>query len=155
MDIDNFKPFNDNYGFDRGDIAIRELGRIISDVLKLYSAQCSFVGHIGGDDFILIADPGQSEGICFEINHHFKHILPELHGGGDYQLGYYFSKNRKGNLEKFPLLSLSIGIVSTASSNIDSYQKLSQAAAEVKKVAKMTQGFSVFKERRAFDLTDM
>ncbi|QWR77745.1 bifunctional diguanylate cyclase/phosphodiesterase [Candidatus Magnetomonas plexicatena] len=155
IDLDNFKPFNDNYGFDRGDVAIRELGRIILDVLKLYSAQCSFVGHIGGDDFIVIADPGQSEDICSEINSQFKNILPELHGNGDYQHGYYFSKSRKGDLEKFPLLSISIGIVSTASSNIDSYQKLAQAAAEVKKTAKMTPGFSIFKERRAYDLTNI
>jgi diguanylate cyclase (GGDEF)-like protein len=152
IDIDNFKPYNDHYGFEKGDMVIKILASIIKESIDPNYSNYSFVGHIGGDDFILITVPQVSIPTCEKIISEFEKVLPELHGVEDYVRGYYVSKNRKNEEEKFNLLSISIGIVSTEVRRIDSYAYLASIAAEVKKAAKMQSAFtgrsSIVRDRR-------
>jgi len=149
IDIDNFKPFNDHYGFERGDYIIKSLATIITAVLsRLASSSFHFAGHIGGDDFIVVTRPQDSLQAAQEIISEFEALLPDFHGPVDFTTGRYVAKNRRGIEEEFSLLSLSIGIVSTEVYRIESFPQLASLATEVKKKAKMQNGFSIVRDRR-------
>lgn len=146
IDIDNFKPYNDFYGFERGDMAIRVVGDILkrlSEELSSAGAQQIFCGHIGGDDFIIIAPTTEGATLAQRLINEFEENLCLLHGPKDYEIGYYRSTNRKGEQETFSLLSLSVAIISAARRSVDSYAQLASMATEVKKSAKAIKGSSV------------
>jgi len=149
VDIDNFKPFNDYYGFQRGDVVIKSIGEIISDILHSsgFGSSC-FCGHIGGDDFIFITESHQAEMISSQIIKALEEHLPAFHGEFDYSAGCYSAVNRKGELETFRLLSISIGIVNTHLTPVSSYAQLASVSTEVKKAAKKISGSSVVINRR-------
>lgn len=149
IDIDNFKPFNDHYGFQKGDEAIKIIGEIISDVSCRYGKDFAcFCGHIGGDDFILITGPHHAEYLSGLIINELDSMLPLLHGQKDFSAGCYNAMNRKGEPETFGLLSISIGIVNTRLTPIHSYPQLASIATDVKKAAKKLPGSSVVVNRR-------
>jgi diguanylate cyclase (GGDEF)-like protein len=148
IDIDHFKPFNDCYGFARGDLVISELANIIQQSLQRYDNPFNFAGHIGGDDFILITRPSVSLDIAQHIVNLFTQKLDAFHGAEDYKTSRFTSTNRHGDIEHFSLLSLSIGIVSTEVFNISSYSQLASIACEVKKAAKLQAGSSILRDRR-------
>jgi GGDEF domain-containing protein len=149
IDIDNFKPYNDYYGFERGDHVIKTLANTIRKIVQsLTHDDFSFTGHIGGDDFILITRPQISIPWCEQIIFQFDAFLEEFHGREDFRRKFYVSKTRDGKEEPFDLLSLSIGIVSTEVYKIDSYAQLASVASEVKKAAKMQKGSSIVRDRR-------
>ncbi|MES0337529.1 MAG: GGDEF domain-containing protein [Candidatus Magnetobacterium sp. LHC-1] len=148
FDLDNFKPYNDNYGFEKGDNVIGELARIMEGVRDAEADNFSFVGHIGGDDFILITRPKSSFAMCNLIIERFRKKLCSFHGDEDCNKGFYHAKNRKGEVERFELLSLSIGIVSTEVYKIESFAQLASLSSDVKKAAKSKPGFSIVRDRR-------
>jgi diguanylate cyclase (GGDEF)-like protein len=148
IDIDHFKPFNDYYGFARGDAVITGLADIIRSTLQKFDSPFNFAGHIGGDDFILITRPAISIGVAKSIIDDFAIKLDQFHDGEDYRAASFTGVNRRGAMEKFGLLSLSIGIVSTEVTSISSYSQLASIACEVKKAAKMQPGFSIIRDRR-------
>ncbi len=152
IDIDNFKPYNDYYGFQRGDEVIRALGDIIKNMsLTAPSLKAIFCGHIGGDDFIMITDPHLGQAAASRIILAFERLRPTLHGADDFAAGCYTATNRKGETETFPLLSLSIGIVNTLQTPVDSFGQLASLATEVKRMAKKQSGSSIFINRRVRD----
>lgn len=142
IDIDNFKPYNDHYGFEKGDMVIKTLACIIEESIKPDGFDFSFVGHIGGDDFIVIIPPQISIPACEKIIASFEATLPALHDTEDYNRRCYVSKNRKNEEETFNILSISIGIVSTEVYKIKSFAQLASIATEVKKAAKMQSALS-------------
>jgi diguanylate cyclase (GGDEF)-like protein len=148
LDIDNFKPYNDHYGFEKGDYVIKTLARILSDVIAKSHNDFDFIGHIGGDDFIIITRPQNSPLTCKKIISYFESHLLEFHDSSDFERGFYLSHNRRGEEEVCPLLSLSIGIVSTEFYKIESYAQLASIATEVKKAAKSQTGSSIVRDRR-------
>ena len=149
IDIDNFKPFNDYYGFQRGDVVIKAIGEIISAVTRSPDAGFScFCGHIGGDDFIVICGPHHSEYISAQVIKALEDHLPVFHGDKDFSAGCYSAVNRKGEEETFGLLSISIGIVNTRLTPVASYAQLASISTEVKKAAKKLPGSSVVINRR-------
>ncbi|MCS7214715.1 MAG: GGDEF domain-containing protein [Thermodesulfovibrio sp.] len=149
IDINHFKPFNDCYGFEKGDKVITSLGNILKDIAK--TSNDVFIGHIGGDDFILLSKPGVSMTICQKIVSAFEELLPFFHGE-DFIKGYYISKNRKEEQEVFKLLSLTCAIVSTETRNITSFAHLASIASEVKseakKLSRVTNKSIIFRDRR-------
>ncbi len=148
IDIDHFKPFNDYYGFARGDEVITELADIIRHALKRHDSAFNFAGHIGGDDFILVTRPAISISVAQYIVDAFACRLNQFHGKEDYGAASFTGINRTGAAEIFGLLSLSIGIVSTEVINIGSYSQLASIACEVKKAAKLKTGSAIVRDRR-------
>jgi GGDEF domain-containing protein len=149
VDIDNFKPYNDYYGFQRGDVVIKAIGEIISDIVKSSDAGFScFCGHIGGDDFIIITGAHHAEYISTLVIKALDDHLPVFHGEDDFAAGHYSAINRKGERETFGLLSISIGIVNTRLTPVTSYPQLASISTEVKKAAKRLPGSSVVINRR-------
>ncbi|MEW6500279.1 MAG: bifunctional diguanylate cyclase/phosphodiesterase [Thermodesulfobacteriota bacterium] len=154
LDIDDFKPYNDYYGFEKGDQVIRRLGELVVEIVQPQgNDRFRFVGHIGGDDFIVVTRPQASMAICQRILAAFAALLPEFHGQGELGQGYYLATDRQGELRRFPLLSLSIGIVSTEESPVHSYGELAFLASGVKRAAKQEKGSAVVRNRRAFAAT--
>jgi diguanylate cyclase (GGDEF)-like protein/PAS domain S-box-containing protein len=150
IDIDDFKPFNDHYGFQKGDEVIKKLAEIITAVTAACSlSQTSFCGHIGGDDFILITESLQAEQLSTRIIATFEGERLAFHGPRDHGNDGYRALNRKGELESFPLISLSVGIVNTSLSEVGSYAKLASLSTEVKKAAKKKTGSSIVVDGRA------
>lgn len=149
IDIDYFKPYNDYYGFERGDVVIKRLGQIIVDMVQPDgNDRFRFVGHIGGDDFIVITRPHASMQACQRIIDGFSALLPEFHGMAESEAGHYVAADRQGELRHFSLLSLSIGIVSTELCMVESYGELAYLASGVKKAAKQQNGSSIVLNRR-------
>ena len=149
IDIDNFKPYNDYYGFQRGDVVIKAIGEIISGVIRSSGAGLScFCGHIGGDDFIVITGAHHAEYISSQVIKTLEEHLPVFHGEKDFSAGCYSAVNRKGEQETFGLLSISVGIVNTRLTPIGSYAELASISTEVKKAAKKLPGSSVVINRR-------
>lgn len=146
IDIDNFKPFNDVYGYLRGDDIIRLTG----DILARYCvAGADFLGHVGGDDFIILYQSGNWEDRCNGILAAFASAIPAFFSEEDRRHGGYLSEDRRGNKVFHPLVSLSLGVVKIdATRHLSSYQ-IAAAAAEAKKQAKTIAGNSLFIERRA------
>lgn len=154
LDIDNFKPYNDYYGFQRGDVVIKCIGDIIASVAATVDADFScFCGHIGGDDFIIITGPHHAEYVAGKVIKALEEQLPLFHGADDYAAGRYSALNRKGELETFGLLSLSVGIVNTRLTPVSSYAQLASISTEVKKAAKRLPGSSIVINRRVEELT--
>lgn len=149
IDIDNFKPFNDYYGFQRGDVVIKSIGETISAVTRLAGEGfLCFCGHIGGDDFIIISGPHHAEYLSSQVIKALEEHLPLFHGEKDFTAGCYSAVNRKGEQETFGLLSISIGIVNTRLTPVSSYAQLASISTEVKKAAKKLPGSSVVINRR-------
>jgi diguanylate cyclase (GGDEF)-like protein len=153
IDIDNFKPFNDHYGFQRGDEVIKTIGDIISTVsLTAGTGMSCFCGHIGGDDYIVITGPHHTEYLSSKIIAALEEHLPLFHGEKDFAAGSYSAVNRKGEQETFGLLSISIGIVNTRLTPVNSYAQLASISTEVKKAAKKLPGSSIVINRREMEV---
>lgn len=147
LDLDNFKAFNDRYGFARGDEAIRMTARIITNVARRIDAD-SFVGHVGGDDFFFIIPSHLTKECCEQIIQNFDLVIPTLINDDDRVRGYIESKDRKGNLQRFPLLSLSIAVIDLNITRIDHPGEVSATAGELKKAVKKLNGSNYLINRR-------
>jgi diguanylate cyclase (GGDEF)-like protein len=139
-DLDHFKPFNDYYGFTRGDEVIRIAGRLILNIVKNVQSQGSFIGHIGGDDFIFIMDVNLVERAAKEIIDAFDRIIPTLYEAEDREKGYVETQDRQGNTQQFPLVALSIGISSNRLTSFTHYGEVTEVASEMKGQAKHIRG---------------
>ena len=119
LDLDNFKSYNDIYGFSNGDKIIEFTSKIITkNILSKSQEIKSFVGHIGGDDFVAIIDKTEYKDICEKIVNEFDNNVLEFFTKEDRKRGYLKVLNRKGIIEKFPLTSISIGVVEIKPENI-------------------------------------
>jgi diguanylate cyclase (GGDEF)-like protein len=149
IDIDCFKPFNDRHGFEMGDRVIKKVGEILVEAVKRWDkSTIGFAGHIGGDDFIIVSRPKYSVTICHYIIEQFSRAGKTFHTEEEYGNGFYYSIDRHGKQEKFNLLSLSIGIVSTEIHHITSFAEVSSLASDLKKRAKKIDGSVIIRDRR-------
>jgi diguanylate cyclase (GGDEF)-like protein len=149
-DLDYFKPFNDHYGFSRGDEVIKMTGRLIFGIVKAKQPQGSFVGHIGGDDFVFIIDIALVEDAAAEIIKAFDSLITGCYDQEDSTQGFIKSFNRERKASHFPVMGISIGITETRSRLFSHYGEVTQLAAEMKKFAKQFKG-SCFKSDRRQD----
>jgi len=148
-DLDYFKPFNDKYGFSRGDEVIKITGRLILNFVKNRQPKGSFIGHIGGDDFVFIMEPGLIEGACGDIIRAFDQIIPTLYDSEDRERGGIQSKDRRGTARFFPFMGISIGVSGTTIRSFSHFGELTGAASEMKHFAKKTKGSSYSMDKRA------
>jgi PleD family two-component response regulator len=146
-DLDNFKAFNDHYGFVRGDDAIRLVSTTMSDTIRRIGHETDFLGHIGGDDFIIVTTPDRAERLARAVAAAFDRDVPALYDSVDRARGWISAKDRRGSTVRFPLMSLSLAIV-TPSPRIANYQNIGEVAAELKSFAKRQPGSHVAMEKR-------
>lgn len=149
-DLDHFKEYNDRYSYYDGDRVIRILSKILHDVVKGMCGEDGFVGHIGGDDFIFVMPVAQVHETCSEIVQTFDALVPFQYSEQDRRAGYYFGKDRRGQLHKVPLMTVSIGVVTNERRTFAHAAQVSELATEMKSYAKTLPG-SVFTIDRRSD----
>ena len=147
-DLDHFKEFNDRYSYYDGDRVIYILSRILHDVVKGLLGVQGFVGHIGGDDFIFVIPLPDVNEVCTEIISVFDTLVPLQYNDQDRRAGYFFGKDRRGQLHRVPLMTLSIGIVSNRSRKFTHPAQVSELATEMKSYAKTLPGSVFVVDRR-------
>ncbi|WP_243363345.1 GGDEF domain-containing protein [Fundidesulfovibrio terrae] len=135
-DLDYFKSFNDKYGFSRGDEVLMMSARVIVNTIRGFSGVRSFVGHVGGDDFVFILPPDKVELACQRIVENFDSIVPHFYDEDDRAKGYIQSTDREGNMRTFPLMAISIAVVFNVDGRLKHYGEASQIAMTLKKKAK-------------------
>jgi diguanylate cyclase (GGDEF)-like protein len=151
-DLDYFKPYNDRYGFSRGDEVLKMIGRLILNTVKENQPHGSFVGHIGGDDFVFIMDLEYIEETASEIIDNFNKIIPTFYDPEDRAKGFIESVDREENKRTFPLIGISIGAAHNRFRKFSHYGEIAEVASEMKKHAKCTGGscFKVDKRHQEF-----
>jgi diguanylate cyclase (GGDEF)-like protein len=147
-DLDNFKAYNDHYGFLRGDEALRAVGRIIQEEALEHGGSQVFVGHLGGDDFVLVSPVEPAEGLCTRIIERCDREIPLLYDPGDRERGYIEVENRQGRIEQFPPLSISIGVATTDRRKFSHPGEAVTVATELKEFAKRRAGSGYVIDRR-------
>lgn len=146
-DIDNFKAFNDEYGFAMGDRVIFETGRIISHTIT----QTDFIGHIGGDDFVFITIPQKIDDICRTVIKKFDREIPKYYAPKARAQGYIESVSRNGEIQRFPLMTISIAVVTNLERTFSHFAEIGTIGAELKKYLKTMDGSNYLIDRRKND----
>ncbi len=148
IDIDNFKAYNDYYGYKKGDESILFLADTITEAINSLGGSSDFVGHIGGDDFVIITSIERAEFIS-------RHIIDEFDKGSlvllseeDIRKGYLEIRNRLGEIKRVPLMSLTIALVIDEGGRLKHFAQVSDIASELKKFGKGMMGSVVVRERR-------
>ncbi len=148
VDIDHFKPFNDRYGFARGDEILRVLARLLVNIVETKAGARGFVGHIGGDDFVFICPKEFIEPICQEIIENFERLIPNFLDEEDLARGCFISKDRQGRICKFPFPTVSIAVVVNEKARFKHYGEVASVAAQLKNYVKKMPGSNFFIDRR-------
>jgi len=147
-DLDNFKAFNDIYGFSRGDQALLFVASVIQKVLAAHGNPDDSIGHIGGDDFAILTTPERAEPICRALIGTFDEEVWQLYSSEDRQRGYISGADRFGILRRFGLMSISIGVVTTQRRGFSDQESLTRVAAEMKHHAKERPGSTFAVDQR-------
>ncbi|MDR0852560.1 MAG: response regulator [Clostridiales Family XIII bacterium] len=148
VDLDNFKAYNDVYGFSNGDRIIVLTADILKDQVALFGNNDDFVGHIGGDDFIVVSTPDKAAKICEEIIADFDDKVLNFYNEEDRNAGCITTKNRKNEIDTFPLMSISLAVITNEKREINSYVEVGDIASDVKKKLKTMPGSNYFFDRR-------
>ena len=136
IDLDKFKTFNDKYGFEKGDEIIRETARVLLQAVQKLGSGMEFVGHVGGDDFVTLISVDKIDPICQWIIKEFDKRVRTYYPPEDQQRGYILAKDRKGTLERVPLMTISICVVTNQHEKLTHVAQIAQIAAELKEYAK-------------------
>jgi len=147
-DLDKFKTFNDKYGFEKGDEVIKNAARILISSVQEKGTPKDFIGHIGGDDFVVITSPDNVDELCKAIISKFDIMMPTLYNKEDKEKGYIVAKDRQGKVKKIPLVSISIAVVSNEKRKISHVAEVGEIGADLKHYAKSLKGSNYVKERR-------
>ena len=149
LDLDNFKAYNDVYGFLNGDEIIKYTAKTIVRNIDMFTDGEGFVGHIGGDDFVAIVSIDRDyERICQNIIAEFEKDVGKFFNEEDVERGYLEVPNRKGIVEEFPLTSISIGVVVADKGRFHNVLEIGEVGAQVKHLAKTTMGSAYSIDRR-------
>jgi len=148
IDLDKFKAYNDKYGFEHGDEVIRETARILIRAVQEGGNPDDFIGHIGGDDFVIVTKPQNVDKLCQKIIHDFEKTVPEFYNEADRKNGYIITYDRRGKEQKIPLLSISIGVVSNEFRKIQHVAQIGEIGAELKAQAKKLERSNYVKDKR-------
>ena len=148
-DLDNFKAYNDHYGFMRGDEVIQSSARLIGEAARGASDGAAFVGHVGGDDFVVVVAPERAEAAANAIVAAFDEAAPGFFDEADRERGFIEVTNRRGELQRFGVLTLSIGIATTAKRAFQHYAEAVAVATEMKQYTKGSETSSWAVDRRA------
>jgi diguanylate cyclase (GGDEF)-like protein len=147
-DLDHFKAYNDRYGFERGDQAIKMLANLAGRLVQEMAGPEAFVGHVGGDDFVMVVPPPVAEKLAKELCRTFDREMPSLYDPEDMQRGHVEVRDRRGTLTRFPLLSVSIGVAGNGHHGFSHHGEAVALATELKQLAKREPGSSYAVDRR-------
>lgn len=136
LDLDRFKAYNDVYGFIRGNDMIRLLATIVAETTRDLGGIGDFTGHVGGDDFVVVTTPERTPTLCQRIIARWDMESRALYQAADLERGALLAEDRQGRQQRFPLVSLSIGVVTNERRRVSSLADVSSIAAEVKRAAK-------------------
>lgn len=148
-DLDHFKAYNDFYGFMRGDQVIQVTGRLLQDVALDVAGQSAFVGHVGGDDFVIVCDAAQAVELSEAVIERFDSQIGALYDEADRERGGIEVVNRRGESQRFPVITISIGVATTAHRTFTHYAEAVAVATEMKSFTKKAhEGSSWAADRR-------
>jgi diguanylate cyclase (GGDEF)-like protein len=147
-DIANFKSFNDRYGFERGDEVIKHTASVLLEAVRERGAKGDFVGHIGGDDFIILTTPENGVPVCEQTIALFDAGTPSFYDPADRAQGYIVSTDRNNAVQRFPLMTIALAVIATDNRRVVHYAQLSEIAAELKKEAKKKNRSAFVVDRR-------
>jgi DNA-binding response OmpR family regulator len=147
-DLDKFKAYNDKYGFEHGDAVIRETARILILAVQETGTPEDFIGHIGGDDFVVVTTPNIVDPLCEKIIADFEKTSPNFYSDTDRKNGYIVGHDRQGKEQRIPLLSISIGVVTNQTRKIDHVAQIGEIGAELKEYAKSLERSNYVKDKR-------
>ncbi len=133
LDIDNFKAFNDAYGYANGDKILKEVANLLLETIRSIGQAAAFVGHVGGDDFVVVLAPECAEFVAKKIAEEFDRNAPAHYSPTDRAKGFVLAQNRQGQDQRFPVMTLSIAIVTSENHDLDHYAKVVDRAAEIKR----------------------
>lgn len=150
-DLDHFKPFNDRYGFERGNEVLLFLRDILEESLEQISSPHDFLGHVGGDDFVIMTSADHYNELCQRIIERFDDEIPSFYDQEDRQDGGIVTKNRQGEEQSFHFMTISLAVVTNDKRNFDNYLEMTEEAANVKKFAKKNRNESCYKVDRRTD----
>jgi diguanylate cyclase (GGDEF)-like protein len=148
-DLTNFKPYNDEYGWLQGDQVIKMLAQRIIAAARLYDSANGFVGHIGGDDFVIVTTPECAKLIAQSVIDNFDASISSFYTKNDRERGYIKVRDRRGKPFRAPVVSVSIGIVTNSQRTFEHVAQVSAWAAEVKKYVKSLSGSHYAFDRRS------
>ena len=135
VDLDKFKMFNDKYGFTWGDRAIQESARVVIKAVEQKGDSDDFIGHIGGDDFVIVTSVKKIDQICKQIIKEFDKATKHLYGPQDQKRGYITGKDRQGKVVKVGLITISIGAVTNEHRQFNHVARVAEIGAELKEYA--------------------
>ena len=149
IDLDHFKSFNDKYGFSRGDEVLLMTARVIVNSIRGFMGTNTFVGHVGGDDFVFIVPPDKAENACRQVIDNFDSIVPHFYDQEDRARGAIHSLDRRGNEQVFPIMAISIAVVFNRGGRLKHFGEASQIAMNLKKEAKKNPGSCYVMDKRS------
>ncbi len=148
VDLDNFKPYNDRYGFSGGDEVLLATARILANAVKEIKQDDTFVGHVGGDDFVFICPVGNARLLCEEIISRFDMVIRNFYNDEDLEQNGIISTSRNGETSRFPIMTVSIAVVMNDKSHYKHYGEASRDATDIKKYVKGLDGSNYMIDRR-------
>lgn len=146
VDLDNFKPFADKYGYAWGSEVIKEVAHILNSHVPITDRGDNFIGHVGGDDFVIISEPETMEQTCRKIIDEFDRRIMRFYSDKDRQKGFIIGKDRQGNQQKFPLITVTIAMVTDDGTHFRGPLDMAKKAAELKEYAKTLPGSNYVKQ---------
>ncbi len=149
VDLDEFKAFNDRYGYARGSEVIKEVARILTEVAKRHGTADDFIGHIGGDDFVIITCPERYEVLCIQLIAAFESRISDFYDEEDRAQGHIVSRTRQGVVMSFPIMTMSIAVVTNRDGRVTNHIETGEVAAEIKEYAKRLPGSNYVVDRRS------
>lgn len=148
IDLDNFKAYNDKYGFMNGDEVIKFTSDVIQDAVQKYGVKGDFVGHVGGDDFVSIVNYENSKKIGKYIIKKFDEEIVQFYTEDDINKGYIKVLNRKGKLEKYAIMTITVAMLSNKNKKYVTPLEIGEDGASVKKKAKTIEGSTFLEDKR-------
>lgn len=148
LDVDNFKAFNDTYGYQRGDDALKMTCRILAGAVEEFSPRRGFLGHVGGDDFVFMGPPDEIERVCQAVVRRFDMVVSNFYDEEDAERGGIVAVDRRGNPQVFPFMTVSIAVISNEYRTITHAGQVSKSASELKKKLKSMEGSNFYKDKR-------
>jgi diguanylate cyclase (GGDEF)-like protein len=148
VDLDHFKAYNDKYGYAKGNHVIKATARLLEEAVNKKGCKNCYVGHIGGDDFVIITKPEFHRNISEYIIESFDKMIKKYYSKQDMKLGYISGMSRSGKKTKYPIMTITVAVVTNKNRPFKHYVQVGEKAAELKEYGKTLKGSKYVVDRR-------